>query len=198
MDYLLFLGTFFLISVSPGINMILALSFGLNVGWKKSIFLILGQNVAIAILSLICGLGLGFLMIKFPNVFYVFKICGGIYILFLSFKIYRDSGKINLQKVRSNITKKELFSQGFLISFTNPKAGIFIGSLLPKFLGSSHTLSVSLGILIAIIVAVEFCCLNLYALGGAFMKKFVSGRANLINKISAFTIGFLGLIIIFE
>lgn len=178
--------------------MILAMSFGLSIGYFRALWLIFGQVCSIILVTLICGFGLGLLMAKFPQIFHIIKIIGGIYILFIAFKMYKNATKIDIKKVEANIAKSALFTQGFVISFTNPKAWILIGSILPKFLQNGENFALNLGILTALIALIECCCLNIYAFGGAMFKKFMNQKAGLINKISAFMIVILGLLIIFE
>ncbi|WP_336613173.1 hypothetical protein [Campylobacter californiensis] len=51
MNYLLFVVTFFPISFMPGINMTLALSVGMSIGYMRAIPMILGQLVGVVLVS---------------------------------------------------------------------------------------------------------------------------------------------------
>ena len=197
MDYFLFIATYALISILPGINMMFAMSIGLSFGLKKALITIFGLLISLGILSFICGVGIGVLIVKFPVFMLLIKILGGAYLLYMSYKIYKNSSNLTLQSI-PNLSKKELFMQGFVCTMSNPKAWIFIGALLPKFLDNQSILSTRLFILIAIMLIIEFCSLMIYATGGAAFRKFMSDKISIISKFSAILIALVAILLIFE
>ncbi|MBR6876836.1 MAG: LysE family translocator [Neisseriaceae bacterium] len=197
MDYFLFIATYALISILPGINMMFAMSIGLSFGLKKAMFAILGLTVSLAILSFICGVGIGALIVKIPVFAILIKILGGAYLFYTSYKIYKSSTNLTLQTI-PNLNNKELFIQGFICTMANPKAWIFIGALLPKFLDNQNILNTRLFILIAIMTVIECCSLMLYAIGGAAFRKFMSDKLSIISKFSAVLIALVAILLIFE
>ena len=194
MDYFLFIATYALISILPGINMMFAMSIGLSFGLKKALIAIFGLLISLGILSFICGVGIGVLIVKIPIFMFLIKILGGAYLLYMSYKIYKSSANLTIP----NLSKKELFTQGFICNMANPKAWIFIGALLPKFLDSQNILSARLFILIAIMLIIEFCSLMIYATGGAAFRKFMSDKISIISKFSAILIALVAILLIFE
>ena len=197
MDYFLFIATYALISILPGINMMFAMSIGLSFGLKKALIAIFGLLISLGILYFICGVGIGVLIVKIPIFMFLIKILGGAYLLYMSYKIYKSSANLTLQTI-PNLSKKELFTQGFICNMANPKAWIFIGALLPKFLDSQNILSTRLFILIAIMLIIEFCSLMIYATGGAAFRKFMSDKISIISKFSAILIALVAILLIFE
>ncbi len=197
MDYFLFIATYALISILPGINMMFAMSIGLSFGLKKALIAIFGLLISLGILSFICGVGIGVLIVKIPIFMFLIKILGGAYLLYMSYKIYKSSANLTLQTI-PNLSSKELFTQGFICTMANPKAWIFIGALLPKFLDSQNILSTRLFILIAIMLIIEFCSLMIYATGGAAFRKFMSDKISIISKFSAILIALVAILLIFE
>ena len=197
MDYFLFIATYALISILPGINMMFAMSIGLSFGLKKALIAIFGLLISLGILSFICGVGIGVLIVKIPIFMFLIKILGGAYLLYMSYKIYKSSANLTLQTI-PNLSKKELFTQGFICNMANPKAWIFIGALFPKFLYSQNILSARLFILIAIMLIIEFCSLMIYATGGAAFRKFMSDKISIISKFSAILIALVAILLIFE
>ncbi|MBE3022276.1 LysE family translocator [Campylobacter sp. 7477a] len=79
MNYLLFVVTFFPISFMPGINMTLALSIGMSIGYMRAIPMILGQLVGVVLVSFLCILGVATLLMRYEFVFEMIRICGAIY-----------------------------------------------------------------------------------------------------------------------
>ncbi|MBZ7951920.1 LysE family transporter [Campylobacter sp. RM9939] len=107
-----------------------------------------------------------------------------LYIFFwIAFNLIKSHAKIYEIKITKK-AKISLVFQGFITSITNPKTWIFILSILPSFL-RFHT---SVLFLTSMILLIEFCSLNLYALGGSFFKIFMNKHLSKLNKISALCI----------
>jgi threonine/homoserine/homoserine lactone efflux protein len=66
------------------------------------------------------------------TLFFGIKLAGAIYLLFLAYKIYKQSARIDLTK--STKTKNNYIQQGFLMNVLNPKVTIFFMAFLSQFL----------------------------------------------------------------
>ncbi|HEF9589799.1 TPA: LysE family transporter [Campylobacter coli] len=109
--------------------------------------------------------------------------------------MYCLNQKVKLLKKKSSIRKKfSLIIQGFIASSSNPKAWIFMFSILPSFL----KFQVNVNILLLIILLIEFCSLSLYALGGSIFKIFMNKHLDKINKISALFIFVMALSVLYK
>lgn len=192
MDYALFVLTFISVSLLPGFCMILAFSLGLSLGYKNTLWMMFGELVGLALVVLCCALGAGFIL-QYEILFKIFQICGALYLLYIAFVIFKTKNQI----AQERIVKKRKFSliiQGFIASSSNPKAWIFMLSILPSFL---H-LKASLSFLLCVILFIEFCSLSLYTLGGSVFKIFMNKHLDKINKFSALCIFVLALSIIYK
>lgn len=198
MDWFLFITTFVFVSILPGITMCIAMSLGLSLGFSKTLYLMFGQTLALGFVCAICGVGVGAIILKFPELFIALKLIGGVYLLFVSYQIFRHKPHIKIYKTKTNISPKILFFQGVLCSIANPKAWIFMASLFPKFIDVANPFGGRFFLLIGIILIIEFLSLCLYAGGGAAFKKFLSHRLELIEKISAVLIATIAVWMIFE
>lgn len=178
--------------------MSLALSLSLNIGYKKTMFMILGGVFGLGFVSLVCAVGVGALIITKPEIFEILKVVGGIYILFLSYKMFMANSKFKDVKAVKPLSNLELFVQGFMTCNINPKAWIFLATLLPPFLDRENPINLKMFILIFIIMLIEFLSYNTYALGGLAFKKLMSKHVQVVEKISAFLMGVIGIWIIFE
>ncbi|QNH08985.1 hypothetical protein GZ983_004990 [Campylobacter fetus] len=69
MDWLLFITTFWVISLLPGLNMTLALSLGMSVGYKKTLFMMAGATISLGIVAFVCVVSVGAVLAKFPIFF---------------------------------------------------------------------------------------------------------------------------------
>ncbi|MBZ7937140.1 LysE family translocator [Campylobacter sp. RM10532] len=182
MDYLLFIFTFASVSLLPGLCMNLAFSLSLSLGYKNVLWMMFGELFGLAIIVICCAFGSNFIF-QHPNLFKIFKIFGALYLFWIAFNLIKSHAKIYEIKITKK-AKISLVFQGFITSITNPKTWIFILSILPSFL-RFHT---SVLFLTSIILLIEFCSLNLYALGGSFFKIFMNKHLSKLNKISALCI----------
>src|SRR5690606_14513314 len=69
------------------------------------------------------------------SLFFIIKLFGAAYLLFLAYKVYSASDKITLSD--SPVPKKtygELFKQGVIMNVLNPKVSIFFLAFFPGFL----------------------------------------------------------------
>lgn len=179
MDYTLLILTFTSVSLLPGFCMNLAFSLGLSLGYKNTLWMMFGELIGLALVILCCALGAGFIL-QYEILFKIFQICAVLYLLYIAFILFKANNQITQEKV----IKKRKFSlifQGFIASSSNPKAWIFMLSILPSFL----QFEVNLSFLLFVILFIEFCSLSLYALGGSVFKIFMNKHLDKINKFSA-------------
>ena len=181
MNYLLFAATFFPISLMPGINMTLALSLGMNVGYFKALPMILGQLFSVGVVALLCILGAAAIMIKYEFIFTIIKICGAIYVIYLGVALFFSRGKLSLKNYKGDMRKSALFVQGALISISNPKAWIFLAAILPPFLDKQDPFGSGMYMLLSLLLTIEFICLSIYAFGGAVLKKLLLNHLRILE-----------------
>lgn len=196
MDWALFIGTFWIVSLIPGLNMTLALSLGMALGLKKVQPLLIGATVSLGIVAFICAVLAGAILSLNPLIFRVFMIICALYLLYLAYKMFKGS-KYNLNQNANLISKKMLFYQGFLCTLTNPKAWAFFVALIPPFLDKSNPFGIRLYEIIAVMMIIEYIDLTIYALGGATLKKILSQKAYILEKASAVLIAFLAILMLF-
>lgn len=185
----LFIPTFFFVSVTPGMCMTLAMSLGMSVGLKRTFFMMAGELIGVAIVALSSVVGVAAIMVNHPDVFMVFKYVGGAYLAYLGVQLWMSRGKMALSHDASKdalISRKTLAFQGFITAVANPKGWAFFIALLPPFINQTKPLFAQIGVLIAIILVLEFICLVLYASGGDTLRRFLQKGDNvkLMNRIA--------------
>jgi threonine/homoserine/homoserine lactone efflux protein len=185
---LLFIPTFFFVSITPGMCMTLALSMGMSIGLKKTFYMMWGELAGVALIATLCAVGVATLMLQYPTLFLVLKYGGGLYLIFLGVQMWLSRGKMSLKSnpVDFSISKKALAIQGFVTAIANPKGWAFFIALLPPFLDDNLPLAPQLIVLISLILILEFLCLIIYASGGNMVRKFLCDDSNikLLNKIA--------------
>ncbi|RXJ86277.1 LysE family translocator [Arcobacter sp. CECT 8985] len=186
---LVFIPTFFFVSITPGMCMTLSLSMGMSIGLKKTFFMMAGELIGVGIVATLSVIGVATIMLKYPEFFVVLKYVGGAYLGYLGVMMWLSKGKmaLNFEKnCQFDISKKSLVSQGFITAIANPKGWAFFISLLPPFIDNKLPMASQLPVLILIILVLEFSCLMIYAIGGVTLRKLLQNSSNvrLINKIA--------------
>ena len=81
-----FIPTVFVASITPSICMTLALSSGMKVGVLRSLWMIGGELFGLSLVFIASGLGMSAFVLQYPTAFFLFKIVGGSYIIYLGIK----------------------------------------------------------------------------------------------------------------
>ena len=199
MNFLLFFITLAPISLMPGINMTYAMSVGMSFGYKHSFFVMAGQLLAIAFVSFSCMLGVGAVLHHFEYAFKALNIIAGLYMLYLGVMLFFGKGELSITKVSNLPSKKQMFINGLIVSVSNPKAWIFFSALLPTFLDKEAPFSLTRMCVITVtLVFIEFLALNIYALGGAMLKKFLQTHLRLLEICTAIIVCTIGVLLLFR
>ncbi len=169
--------------------MTLALTLGMSVGYRRTLWMMLGELAGVALVSISAVLGIAAVMLNYPWLFSVLKFLGGAYLLYLGIEMWRSRGKLAINLENQTETPKGKFSlalQGFVTAIANPKGWAFMISLLPPFIDQNAALGPQLVVLISIILMFEFLCMSLYATGGKGLKRILGHTKNvrLMNRIA--------------
>ncbi|WP_421844825.1 LysE family translocator [Marinobacter algicola] len=184
-----FIPTFFVVSITPGMCMTLALSLGITIGVKRALWMMAGELVGVAVVATAAAVGVATFMLKYPTAFAVFKYAGGAYLAWLGIQMWRSRGKMAMPEEDSQpveSSRLQLALQGFVTAIANPKGWAFFIALLPPFIDSKLPLAPQLTALILIILALEFLCLQLYAHGGKTLRKALKqgGGVRTVNRVA--------------
>lgn len=194
----LFIPTFFVVSITPGMCMTLAMTLGMSVGIRKTLWMMWGELLGVAIVALAAVLGVSAIMLKFPQIFNILKLLGAAYLAYVAINMWRSKGKLALSDdtgQANDIKRTQLFSQGFITAIANPKGWAFMVSLLPPFINPNMALPMQLTLLIFVILCSEFICMTIYATGGKTIGKLLTQKENvkLLNKLSGTLMGLVAL-----
>jgi homoserine/homoserine lactone efflux protein len=188
---LLFFSIGFIAAITPGPAILLVSTHSIKYGLRKSIATILGNITGLFTMSLLAVLGLSTVILYSAPVFITLKLVGALYLVFLGVKLWRNGFLIvsntvtnNDKLVQSSTVPKpyRLYSQGILISLSNPKAIGFTTALFPQFIDTNLPLAPQFLVLILIFMSLSFSCLLGYGLlavkarhrtGNASMQRLV-------------------------
>lgn len=182
---LAFCGSFFLIALSPGLCMTLAMSLGISVGVRRALPMMLGELTGIALVGACAMAGVAALLLGAPEVFTAFKVAGAAYLLWTAARAW--NAPVGALAATARVTPLTLCTQGFVTAVSNPKAWAFMMALLPPFIDPAVPLAPQMAVLLALMVLIEFACLLIYAQGGRSLSELLlrRGQAVWLNRVAA-------------
>lgn len=189
-DYTLFtvfLPTFFFVSITPGMCMTLAMTLGMSIGVRRTLWMMLGELAGVALVAIAAVMGVASIMLKYPMIFMGLKYLGGAYLAYIGLQMWQAKGKMaKLDGEPISSTPLALASQGFITAIANPKGWAFMISLLPPFIDINRALAPQFSMLIGIIMCTEFISMLAYASGGKSLRLFLNSGDNIkwMNRIA--------------
>jgi len=179
-----FLLTSFVVVVIPGTGVIYTVSTGLALRWRASIAASLGCTLGILPHLTASILGLSAILHMSARAFQVLKIVGALYLLYLAWSMWRDTGRI---KFDSTVEKKNAFQialKGILINILNPKLTLFFFAFLPLFV-SAEAVSPTLGMLAlsAVFMGMTFVVFALYGILASGISTYLTNSPKAIKRM---------------
>lgn len=186
--WLLFAGSTFFISATPGANMLLAFQFGLNYGFKKTLYTLAGLSIGLFILLAASLAFIGWLSQSAPLLFELMKTAAACYLAYLGWQLWRNAGQ-TAQAARLDIrpTPAQLLRTGIAVSLSNPKAILFFAALFPKFLNPAAPLMPQYGVLTVSFFVIETFWQLIYSGSGQVLSAWLAQgrRLLLLNRCCA-------------
>lgn len=177
---LLFLGTSVLITLAPGPDVLFTITQGLSKGKKAGMTTALGLASGNLVHTTAAALGLSVLFKTSPTAFWILKLAGAFYLLYLawlSIKHRNDALNINASKSK----KENLFWRGFIMNVMNPKVALFFIAFLPRFVDYNEGLVMLQFIVLGLIFSVQV--VFVFGSAGYFAGYF----GEILNKKPAFS-----------
>ena len=175
-----FIPTFFFVSITPGMCMTLAMTLGMSIGIRRTMWMMIGELIGVSIVATAAVIGVASLLQDYPDVFSVFKWIGGTYLVYIGFNMWRSKGKMSVSLDQpTHSSKRTLFTQGFITAIANPKGWGFMIALLPPFINQDHAVVPQLLVLLSVIICSEFICMMAYASGGKSLRLFLNRGDNI-------------------
>ncbi|MBO9536003.1 LysE family transporter [Herbaspirillum sp.] len=170
------------IAVSPGSGAVLSMSHGLNYGVRRTSATILGLEIALVVILLIAGAGVGSLLLASEAAFNTIKVLGAVYLIYLGFSQWRapvtvqqdvdaTQGASRAATVRGQAWWQRCMT-GFLTNVTNPKGIVFMVAVLPQFIDNDRPLWLQLLVLAVTMVAVDLVVMHGYAFAASRLQRF--------------------------
>lgn len=182
-----FAASFFFVALSPGLCMTLAMSLGISIGVRRTLWMMAGELSGIALVGTAAVLGVAALLLQAPTVFAVLKWIGAAYLFYMGWQSWRSApARLDALAGGQGRTRGSLAMQGFVTAVSNPKAWAFFVALLPPFIDRGRPLFPQLAALLTLMLLIEFFCLMIYASGGRALSEQLHrrGKARWLNRVA--------------
>lgn len=169
--------------------MTLSMTLGMTLGLRRTLWMMAGELMGVGLVALFSMIGVATVLLKYPGFFIAFKLLGGMYLAYIGIQMWRSRGRLTLQEVSHTTSEKSRYAlalQGFITAIANPKGWAFFIALLPPFIDQTLPFLPQMGVLISMILIIEFICLVLYAMGGQSLAHILRKRSNvqILNRIA--------------
>lgn len=151
LNVIAFASAMFLLAITPGPGVFATISRALSSGFSNAAIVVLGIVFGDIIFLLLAIFGLNAIASILGDFFILVKYLGGIYLLFLGYKILTSKEKDTDVKAVLELSWKKNFITGLLITLSNPKVILFYLGFLPTFV-NLQTLSTLDIVIISLIV----------------------------------------------
>lgn len=178
---LLFAAVAFIIIVTPGPTVLLALANGSRHGFARAACGMAGAVASDFVLVAAAALGLGALLAASEFWFGVVKWLGVAYLAFLGVMLLRSSGRLALPQACALPTAngRGLFMRSFLVAITNPKGYLFVSAFLPQFVDAHAPQGPQYAVLALVFAATDLAVMAAYAVAGAQVMRLLKARGAL-------------------
>lgn len=194
--FLIFTLTTAVVIFSPGPTAILMASQGAGNGLKRTLYGVFGITCATMIYFAMSATGIASLIVASHTLFQIIKWAGVAYLIYLGgAEIFSKSGGLVVQAEAPIRNRRSLFTHGFLIEFSNPKALLYFSAILPQFLDVGRPIASQFLIMWITAFLLQCVIYSAYAyLGERLIKGGVrSWIVNMINKIAGAALIFAGI-----
>ena len=197
LEYFLYLQIILFLFITPGTPRIVIISYSMNYGVKNCLWTAFGDVSANIIQATLVIFVIGSFLSENPMILNLLKWIGIIYLIYLSYDIYKSRPKDLNSK---EILEKRFFSfykDGFLVAGTSPKAWMFFPFIFPQFINFNENYIVQFLILLTTYVILDFVSLIGYAILANKLIVWIKANPKLINTISACVLIIIAIIIAF-
>ncbi|MDK2124745.1 LysE family translocator [Parachitinimonas caeni] len=173
-----------LLVLSPGPDNLLAIGRGLSQGWRAALISGLSSGAGILFHVAAATFGLTLLMQTSAIAFWLVKLIGAGYLLYLGFKVLRARSLIEFTPA-AHKPLGHIFATGFLSAALNPKPGLFVLAFIPQFVNPARgdvTIQMLIyGVWFALLTAMGFAAMGMSA---SRLSDWLKGRPRVIAGLN--------------
>lgn len=191
----LFVVMTFVVSATPGPNMLFVMSTSARSGVSVAVSAMAGCMVALLAMMSLSAAGLGALLQGFPAVFDALRLLGAAYLAYLGVQCWRSPvaepaeapNALTADTPRTQAAAapnrggsesgRGVARQGFLVAASNPKAILFAAAFFPQFINPASAQWSQFAILLTTFSVIEVGWYFVYALSGKRLSVYLQRAA---------------------
>jgi len=180
------------LAFSPGPDNIFVLIQSATYGKKSGFAVVCGLMSGCLVHTSLVAFGLSAFIQANEKLYWILKVFGAAYLLFLAFKVYQS--KQNLSPLTTEVSQKkfiQLFKQGFIMNVLNPKVSIFFLAFFPAFIFSdSMALFKQFYVLGFLFIITSFVVFSSFVILSGFFSKLFLDSPKKIKLLKRLQVGF--------
>ncbi len=186
MDYSIlshFIVAVFLLSLSPGPDILYVMALGSAKGFRPAWITALGLVSGLLVHTLVVVLGLAELLVRFPSFQLGIQRLGACYLIYLGIRALKPP-TVSDPRTGKVASDSKMYFQGVLMNLLNPKVSLFFLALFPGFLFHSQwSVGFQFGMLGLLFMGVSFVVFTIVAiLSQRLAHHFLSSSRSPLHK----------------
>ncbi len=181
----LFIAMTFVVSATPGPNMLLIMSTSARHGLRAAVVAMAGCMTALLAMMSLSAAGLGAVLQSSPQVFEALRLAGAAYLAYLGVKCWR--APVTNSSVPAETAMPQavaplvhrpaaadagaIYRQAFLVAASNPKAILFAAAFFPQFIHAGAPQLPQFALLLATFTVIEVSWYTVYAASGQRLSR---------------------------
>lgn len=189
----LFVGMTFVVSATPGPNMLLVMSHGARFGWRKAVMTMAGCMSALLTMMSLSAAGLGAVLHTSPTLFDALRYMGAAYLAYLGYRLWiaptqgAHAGE-TMTDAAAQRSGGSLYREGLAVAASNPKAIVFAAAFFPQFIQPGSPALPQFGILLSTFAVIEVAWYGIYAVSGHKLSLYLQ-RPEVLKTFNRLTGG---------
>jgi homoserine/homoserine lactone efflux protein len=180
-----YIATCLLFSIVPGPSVTVVVANSLARGTKAGFLTLIGTELSMLSMVIIVAFGMEAVMAVVAEAFTVIKLVGAAYLIWIGWKMFTASGKLDIAAGDERLPMLRYLWQGALINWSNPKTLLFLGAFLPQFVDLSRPAFGQIIVLGLIVMAIATATDSIYAvLAGQARQVLTATRVRLMSRVS--------------
>src|SRR5690606_18223473 len=173
--YLTFLGVMAVMAVTPGPANVFSVANGVQRGPVGALAGVVGMNAATLVWFGAAALGLGALVVAFPEVFRLISVGGALYVAWLGVNAFRGAFRTAADPKSATLRLgRSALVDGFMVQIANPKIVLFFSAVLPPFIDVDRPAAPQLALFALATIGMDVLSMSAYGLGGAALARRMS------------------------
>jgi len=183
--WLAFVAASLLLTMTPGPSILLGMVHSLHFGARRTLFTALGDVSANMIQMILVAIGLGVVLAHSALAFQIIKWTGVGVLLYMGWRAWHAPASHEPEPdSRLGGQPARLFTAGFLVAFSNPKALVFFTAFFPQFIDPARNLDTQLLLMCPTMTFLDFLFVMLYAAGANGLAGHLKQHPKALNRVS--------------